>query len=456
MTDIKTYIAENQSRFLDELFGLIRIPSVSPRPENKPFMKIAAGYISELLLKAGVDHSQVYETPGNPVVYGEKITDKTKPTVLVYGHYDVMPADPLDLWTSPPFEPEIRDNRIYARGANDDKGQMFMHIKAFEYLAKSKKLNCNVKFMIEGEEEVGSAGLKDFCTKNRELLASDIIIVSDTTMATEDTPSITNGLRGICSFEVEVTGPDRDLHSGHYGGAVMNPVNALSKIIAGLTDHQQKITIPGFYDDVEIISDIEREELKKAPFHIEKFKKSIKIPDVYGETGFTVLERIGMRPALDVNGIWGGYSGEGTKTIIPSKAFAKITIRLVPDQDPDKIAALFEKHIKNTAPAGIKVDVKYLHGGKAYVSPIESKGFVSASLAYEKTFGKKPIPIRSGGSIPIISDFESILGVKSVLMGFGLESDAIHSPNENFRIEYLHKGIETITWFYHYFAGVNS
>ncbi|MFO7658405.1 MAG: dipeptidase [Bacteroidales bacterium] len=456
MTEIKTYIAENQSRFLDELFRLIRIPSVSPKPENKPYMKEAAEYIADLLLKAGVDHSCVYATSGNPVVFGEKTLDATKPTILVYGHYDVMPAEPLDLWTSPPFEPEIRDNRIYARGANDDKGQMFMHIKAFEYLVRTKKLNCNVKFMIEGEEEVGSAGMKEFCINNKKLLSSDIIIVSDTTMATEETPSITNGLRGICSFQVEVTGPDRDLHSGHYGGAVMNPVNALAKIISGLTDNHHKIAIPGFYDDVEIISDIEREELKKAPFDIERFKSSIRIPDVYGEKEYAVLERIGMRPALDVNGIWGGYSGEGTKTIIPSKAFAKITVRLVPHQDPEIIALLFEKHIKNTAPPGVKVSVEYLHGGKAYVSPIESKGFVSAGLAYEKTFGKKPIPIRSGGSIPIISDFESILGVKSILMGFGLESDAIHSPNENFRIDYLHKGIETIIWFYHFFSGKNS
>ena len=447
-TDIKTYIKNNQTRILEELFGLIRIPSVSPKPEHKKDMQLAAEYVADALLKAGAEKSEIILTSGNPVVYGEKIIGSEKPTVLVYGHYDVMPPEPLELWKSNPFEPEVRDNRIYARGANDDKGQLFMHIIAFEYLVKTNSLNCNVKFMIEGEEEVGSDGLKEFCRNNTERLKSDIIIVSDTTMSTDEIPSITVGLRGICGFELEVTGPDRDLHSGHYGGAVLNPVNALSKIIAGLTDEQYRITIPGFYDDIAEISQQERSELKNAPFSTEKFKKSINIKDTTGEPEYSILERIGMRPSLDANGIWGGYMGEGSKTIIPSKAFAKITMRLVPNQDPDKIKIQFDDYIQKITPIGVKSNVKYMHGGAAYVSPINSKGFLAASKAYEKTFGMKPIPIRSGGSIPIIADFEKILGVKSILMGFGLESDAIHSPNENFRLDYFFKGIETITYFY--------
>lgn len=452
MTDIKTYIEEHQSRFLDELFGLLRIPSISPEPQHKNDMHRAAEYICNALLEAGADAARVVSTTGNPVVYGEKTIGRGRPTVLVYGHYDVMPVEPLESWKSSPFEPGIKDGRIWARGANDDKGQLYMHFKAFEYLVRSQTLKCNVKFMIEGEEEIGSESLKEFCAQNKEMLSADIILVSDTSMIAEDIPSITVGLRGICYFELEVTGPNRELHSGLYGGAVVNPANALAKIIAKLTDDQYKVNIPGFYDDVEEIPESERNELNKTPFRLEEFKDSIGISDAAGETGYSTLERIGIRPSLDVNGIWGGYTGEGTKTIIPSKAYAKISTRLVPHQDPEKIRGLFEKYLLQIAPEGINVIVKYLHGGAGYVSPVSSKAYHAASMAYEKVFGKKPIPVRSGGSIPIIAEFERLLGLKSILMGFGLDSDAIHSPNENFRLNVFLKGIETISHFYSFFS----
>jgi acetylornithine deacetylase/succinyl-diaminopimelate desuccinylase-like protein len=452
MTDIKSYIRENQSRFLDELFGLLRIPSVSPEPDHKKDMLRAAEYVMKAILDAGADDAGIFTTKGNPVVFGEKNTGKDRPTILIYGHYDVMPVEPLDLWKSSPFEPEIRDGRIYGRGANDDKGQLFMHIKAFEYMVRSGKLKCNVKFMIEGEEEIGSESLKTFCAQNKEMLSGDIILVSDTSMIDEDIPSITVGLRGICYFEVKVSGPNRELHSGLYGGAVVNPANALAKIITKLTDDQYRINIPGFYDDVEEIPESERNELKKTPFRLEEFKESIGLTDTAGETGYSTLERIGIRPSLDVNGIWGGYTGDGTKTIIPSDAYAKISTRLVPHQVPEKIRELFEKYLLEIAPSGVIVSVKYLHGGAGYVSPLSSKAYHAASKAYEKAFGKKPLPVRSGGSIPIIAEFEKLLGLKSILMGFGLDSDAIHSPNENFRLNVFYKGIETISYFYDFYC----
>jgi acetylornithine deacetylase/succinyl-diaminopimelate desuccinylase-like protein len=456
MENVKQYIEENKQRFLDELFGLIRIPSVSSLAENKADMHRAAEYWKESLLQAGAERVEIYPTEGNPVVYGEKIVGSGLPTVLVYGHYDVMPVDPIDLWTSPPFEPVIKDGKIFARGADDDKGQAFIQAKAFEAMNRTGSLPCNVKFMLEGEEEIGSPNLGAFCEKYKEMLKADIILVSDTGMIAQDVPSITVGLRGLSYMEVEVTGPSRDLHSGLYGGAVANPANVLAKMIAKLTDEKGRITIPGFYDDVLELTAGEREELGRAPFDIEKYKAAIQIAEVNGEEGFTTLERTGTRPSLDVNGIWGGYTGEGAKTIIPSKASAKISMRLVPNQSHEKINILFEDYFKKIAPPGVTIKVKPLHGGAAYVSPTDSHAYRSASLAYEKVFGKTPVPVRSGGSIPIIALFEKVLGIKSILMGFGLESDAIHSPNENFPLFNFYKGIETIPWFYHYYCEKKS
>mgnify|MGYP001028491045 CR=1 FL=1 len=404
------------------------------------------------ILDAGADAAEIISTEGFPVVYAEKIMGADFPTVLVYGHYDVQPVEPLDLWKSPPFEPEIRDGRIYARGADDDKGQMFMHVKAFEYMNRNNGLPCNVKFMIEGEEEIGSPSLKKFCMTNKEKLAADVILISDTTMLAQDIPSITVGLRGLSYMEVEVTGPNRDLHSGLYGGAVMNPANALAKMIASLTDENNRITIEGFYDDVMEVGTEEREAMARAPFDLEAYKKSIGIPKESGESGFSTTERTGIRPSLDVNGIWGGYTGDGAKTILPSKAFAKISMRLVPHQKSKKIDALFEQHFKTIAPEGVDVKVRSLHGGEGYVSPIDTIAYQAASRACKQTFGKEPIPVRSGGSIPIVSDFEEVLGIKSILMGFGLDSDAIHSPNENYPLFNFYKGIETIPYFYTYFS----
>ena len=456
MDNIKNYINSNRERFLNELMALLRIPSVSADSKYKNDVVKAAEFIKEKLIAAGAEQVQVFPTKGHPIVYGEKIIDKNLPTVLVYGHYDVQPPDPLDLWTSPPFEPVIKDEKIYARGACDDKGQVYMHIKAFEFMMQTKSLPCNVKFMIEGEEEVGSEHLGEFVIQNKNKLKADIILISDTGIIANDVPSITVGLRGLSYVQVEVIGPNRDLHSGVYGGAVANPINILCEMIASLKDENNHITIPGFYDGVEELSKQERSEMNKAPFDIEDFKKDLNISEVHGEKGFTTIERTSIRPTLDVNGIWGGYTGEGSKTVLPSKAFAKISMRLVPNQSLDKITELFKKHFESMAPRSVKVKVIPHHGGEPVVTPTDSIAYKAASMAMEKTFGKKPIPTRSGGSIPIVALFEKELGLKSVLMGFGLDSDAIHSPNEHYGIFNYLKGIETIPWFYKYFTELKS
>jgi len=452
MENLKSYIEEHKDRFLEELYGLIRIPSISSQSEHKEDMLKAAEYWKDTLLKAGADKVDILPTDGNPVVYGEKIIDNNLPTVLIYAHYDVMPVDPLDLWDSPPFEPEIRDGKIFARGADDDKGQSFMHAKAFEYMVKTDNLPCNVKFMFEGEEEIGSPSLGKWCAENKEMVMADIILVSDTGMIARDIPSITTGLRGLSYWEVEVTGPNRDLHSGLFGGGVANPINVLSKMIAGVTDEKGQITIPGFYDDVLVVSDEERAMLGKAPFDVEEYKKAIDVAELAGEEGYTTMERTGIRPSFDVCGIWGGYTGEGAKTVLPSTAHAKISTRLVPNQDNEKISVKFKEYFESIAPASVKVEVTFLHGGQGYVCPIDLPAYKAAEKAYEKVYGKTPVPVRSGGSIPIISTFEEVLGIKSVLMGFGLESDAIHSPNENYPLIQFFNGIETIPYFYKYFA----
>ncbi len=451
MQQVQDYIQQHKDRFLEELFELIRIPTISSLPEHNEDMVTGAEKVKECLLSAGAEKAEVYKTKGHPIVYGEKIIDSAKPTVLIYGHYDVQPVDPIDLWKSPPFEPEIRDGKIYARGADDDKGQMFMQVKAFEALVKTGNLNCNVKFMIEGEEEAGSGSLPAFCAEYNDMLTADVILISDTGMIAQDIPSITTGLRGLAYMQVNVTGPNRDLHSGIFGGAVGNPANILAQMIAQLTDENNHVTIPGFYDDVIEVSPEERAEMGKAPFSLDAYKEALDIEDVHGEASYTSPERTGIRPSLDVNGIWSGFTGDGAKTVLPSKAHAKISMRLVPAQDPEKIAKLFERHIKTIAPKSVKVEVEYLHGGEGYVSPIDIPGYRAAERAYEITFGKKPIPVRSGGSIPIVSMFEKVLGIKSILMGFGLESDAIHSPNENYPLFNFYKGIETIPYFYQYF-----
>ena len=448
----QTYLENNRERFLEELFEILRIPSISAQSDHKPDMQRCAEALAASLVKAGADHAEVYPTEGNPVVFGEKIIDPKLPTILVYGHYDVMPVDPRELWNTAPFEPVIKDGRIWARGADDDKGQLFMHVKAFETMCATDTLTCNVKFMLEGEEEIGSPSLYGFCRENKEMLAADLILVSDTSMIGAEVPSITCGLRGLTYMQVEVTGPNRDLHSGHFGGAVANPANVLTRLVASLVDENGHITIPHFYDDVRVLSDDERRAFNSAPFDIEAYKRSLEIGDVEGESGFTTMERTGIRPSLDVNGIWSGYTGEGTKTVIPSKAYAKISMRLVPNQDFRKIAELFEKHFRNIAPASVKVDVKFLHGGAPYVSPTDMPAYKAAERAMEEVLGKRPLPYYSGGSIPIISGFEQILGIKSLLLGFGLEEDAIHSPNENYRVEQFYKGIETILKFYKYFV----
>ena len=455
MEHIEKYITENKERFLDELFGLIRIPSISSSTANKPDMYRAAEYWKKTLLEAGADRAEVYESDGNPVTYGEKIIDPAKPTVLIYAHMDVMPVDPLNLWVSPPFEPEIRDGKIWARGANDDKGQSFMHAKAFELMVKTNTLPCNVKFMIEGEEEIGSPNLGKWCEQHKEMLKADIILVSDTTMITPDTPSVTTGLRGLAYWQVEVTGPNKDLHSGLFGGAVANPINVLAKMIAQMTDENGHITIPGFYDDVVEVSAEERAMLAKAPFDLDNYKKALDIAEVAGEVGYSTTERTGIRPSFDVCGIWGGYMGEGAKTVMPSKAFAKISCRLVPNQDHEKIAILFKEHFESIAPNTVKVEVTYLHGGYGYGCPIDLPAYQAAEKAYVDVYGKRPVPVRSGGSIPIISTFEQVLGIKSILMGFGLDSDAIHSPNENYSLEQFFNGIRTIPLFYKYFAEIS-
>jgi len=462
MKSAKSYIEGNKQRFIDELFTLLKIPSISANSNHKNDMFKMAEAVKESLEKAGCDIAEICETPGYPIVYGEKIIDKDLPTILVYGHYDVQPPDPLDLWNSPPFEPIIKktelhpDGAIYARGSSDDKGQMYMHVKALEYMTNTGQLPCNVKFMIEGEEEVGSESLGWFVGKNQEKLSNDIILISDTGMIANDVPSITTGLRGLSYVEVEVTGPNRDLHSGLYGGAVANPINILTKMIASLHDENNRITIPGFYDAVEELSLKEREKMAEAPFSKEDYMNALDINDTYGEKGYTTNERNSIRPTLDVNGIWGGYTGEGAKTVIPGKAFAKISMRLVPNQNWEEITELFKNHFESIAPDAVSVKVTPHHGGKAYVTPIDNNGYLAADKAYRETFGKTPIPQRSGGSIPIVALFEEELKSKTILMGFGLDSDAIHSPNEHFGIRNYLKGIETIPQFYYYFTELSK
>jgi acetylornithine deacetylase/succinyl-diaminopimelate desuccinylase-like protein len=453
---MNNYISENKDRFLNELLDMLRIPSVSADPKFKQDVIRTAEFVKERLSEAGADNVELCETAGYPIVYGEKIIDPSLPTVLVYGHYDVQPADPYELWNSPPFEPVIKDGKIYARGACDDKGQMYMHVKAFEVMMQHNALPCNVKFMIEGEEEVGSENLGTFVKSNKEKLAADVILISDTGMLANDTPSITTGLRGMSYMEVEVTGPNRDLHSGLYGGAVANPINILCQMIASLHDENNHITIPGFYDNVTELSQEERAEMGRAPFSLDKYKKALDLSDIHGEEGYTTMERTSIRPTLDVNGIWGGYTGEGAKTVIPSKAFAKISMRLVPNQTSAEITEKFTKHFESIAPASVKVLVKPHHGGEPVVTPTDSVAYKAASKAYEETFGVKPIPVRSGGSIPIVAMFKSELGLDSVLMGFGLDSDAIHSPNENFGVFNYMKGIETIPLLYKYYAEMSK
>ena len=453
MKSALAYIETNKERFVEELFDLLRIPSISAQPSlHKEDMVRCAEWLAASLVKAGADHAQVMPTNGNPVVYAEKIVNPEARTVLVYGHYDVMPVDPREEWLTEPFEPVIKNGRIWGRGADDDKGQLFMHAKAFEAMCATDSLPCNVKFMLEGEEEIGSANLYDFCRENKELLKADIILVSDTSMISMDTPSITCGLRGLTYMEVEVTGPNKDLHSGLFGGAVANPANVLTRLVSSLVDEKGRVTIPHFYDDVRELTPAEREAFNKAPFCLEDYKRSLDIEDVEGEEGYTTIERTGVRPSLDVNGIWGGYTGEGTKTVIPSKASAKISMRLVPNQDFEKIGELFKAHFEAIAPKSVKVDVRFLHGGAPYVAPTDMAAYKAAEKAIVDTFGKKPLPFYSGGSIPIISGFEQILGIKSLLIGFGLAEDAIHSPNESFGLNQFYKGIETIPLFYKYFA----
>jgi len=462
MQNIKSYIEEHKGRFLNELIELLKIPSISADSSYKNDVLNTARCIKLSLENAGCDLVEIYETDGYPIVYGEKIVHTNLPTVLVYGHYDVQPPDPLDLWDSPPFQPIIKttdlhpEGAIFARGACDDKGQLYMHVKALEFMISTNQLPCNVKFMIEGEEEVGSSNLATFVKKNQKLLKNDIILISDTGMIAKDTPSITTGLRGLSYVEVEVTGPNRDLHSGLYGGAVANPINILTKMIASLHDENNYITIPGFYNNVEKLSKDERVEMGKAPFNLDAYKETLDIEDVYGEAGYTTNERNSIRPTLDVNGIWGGYTGEGAKTVIPSKAYAKISMRLVPNQNWIEITELFTTHFENIAPKSVKVNVTPHHGGQGYVTPINNIGYKAASKAYQKTFGKAPIPQRGGGSIPIVSLFEEELNSKTILMGFGLDSDAIHSPNEHFGIWNYLKGIETIPYFYQYFSELSK
>lgn len=455
---IQTYLNSNKDRFLNELLDLLKIPSISARPEHKSDMEKTAEAVKQRLIEAGADKVEICQTKGYPVVYGEKMIDPAKPTVIVYGHYDVQPADPLDLWDSPPFEPVIKktevhpEGAIFARGSCDDKGQMYMHVKAFETMMKTNTLPCNVKFMIEGEEEVGSPNLGSWIIANKEKLKGDIILISDTSIIANDIPSIDAGLRGLAYMEVEVVGPNRDLHSGVYGGAVANPINILCKLIASCHDENNHITVPGFYEKVQELSDAERTEMAKAPFELDAFKKDLNIDEERGEKGYSTNERTGIRPTLDVNGIWGGYTGEGAKTVLPSKAFAKISMRLVPNQNSTEISNLFIKHFETIAPKSVKVKVTAHHGGEPVVVPTDSKGFLAASKAMEETYGKKPVPTRSGGSIPIVALFKKELGLDSILFGFGLDSDGLHSPNEHYGLFNYYKGIETIPLFYKYFT----
>ena len=452
MQALDTYIKNNEARFLEELMDLLRIPSVSADPKFKADVARCAEAVKQRMVEAGLEKVEVCPTAGHPIVYGERIVDPAKPTVLVYGHYDVQPADPLELWHSGPFEPVVKDGMIYARGSADDKGQFYMHVKAIETMMKNGGLPCNVKVMIEGEEEVGSDNLGVFVKANKERLKADVVLISDTAMIANDVPSINTGLRGLSYVEVEVTGPNRDLHSGVYGGAVSNPINALCEMIASLHDKDRRITIPGFYDAVKELSKAERDALAEAPFNEAEYKKDLDIKEVRGEKGYTTEERSSIRPTLDVNGIWGGYIGEGAKTVLPSKAFAKISMRLVPDQKSDAITKLFKDHFEKIAPPGVKVEVRPHHGGEAAVTPIDSPAYQAASKAMEETFGKKPIPTRGGGSIPIVALFEAELGLKTVLFGFGLDSDNIHSPNEKYGVFNYLQGIKTIPRFFHHYA----
>ena len=462
MKDFKNYIQKNKNRFINELFELLRIPSVSAKSEHDQDIRSAAELIKKHFIKLSLDNCEICETDGHPIVYGEKIINKELPTILVYGHYDVQPVDPINLWDQDPFNPYIKkteihpEGAIFARGACDDKGQMFMHLKALEVMIENGDLPCNVKFMIEGEEEVGSDNLELFVKHNKEKLSNDIILVSDTGMISKTIPSITTGLRGLSYMEVELTGPNRDLHSGHYGGTVANPINILSKIITELHDSNNKITIPGFYDNVIEVSEIDRKKMNSTPFNINEFKNSIGLKKEHGELGYSTIERQSIRPALDVNGIWGGYTEEGAKTVLPSKAFAKISMRLVPGQNWKRINDLFAEHIKNVAPDTVSVKVTEHHGGQPYVAPTNTIGFEAASKAYEDVFNKKPIATRDGGSIPIIALFEQELNSKTILMGFGLDSDAIHSPNEHYGVSNFLQGIETISKFYYYFADLSK
>lgn len=456
MQNIRKYVNDNKQRFLDELFELLRFPSVSADPKYKDEMLKTAEFVADKLKIAGADLVEICPTAGYPIVYGEKILDVTLPTVLVYGHYDVQPPDPLELWKTPPFEPTIRDEKIYARGSCDDKGQFYMHVKAFELMMSTNTLPCNIKFMIEGEEEVGSSNLAIFVSNNKEKLKADVVLISDTSMISLEYPSLETGLRGLSYVEVEVCGPDRDLHSGVYGGAVGNPATILAKLIASLHDENNHITIPGFYDDVLELSAQEREMLNKAPYNENEYKIDLKVDELWGEKGYTTLERTGTRPTLEVNGIWGGYIGEGAKTVLPSKAFAKISMRLVPNQQSDKITKLFKEHFENIAPKSVKVKVTPHHGGEPVVTPTDSIAYKAAQKAIFESFGKEPIPTRGGGSIPIVALFEKELGIKTVLMGFGLDSDNLHSPNEKFDIANFYKGIETIPLFHKYFAELSK
>lgn len=448
---MKQYIQNNQDRFFEELFSLLRIPSVSSKEVHRPDMSRCAERLCELLLEAGADCAQVCPTEGHPVVFGSRIVDPSFKTVLVYGHYDVQPVEPLELWKSNPFEPEIRDGAIYARGANDDKGQLFMHIKAFEFLVREGKLRHNVKFIFEGEEEIGSPSLAKWATENKEKLSADIILVSDTTMISETVPSINCGMRGLSYVEVKVTGPDKDLHSGHYGGAVANPINVLCDMISSLIDKDGRITVKGFYDDVVELSKEDRAKLARAPFDLDEYMNFLDIRQVKGEKGYTTMERTGIRPCLDVNGIWGGYTGEGAKTVLPSEAHAKISMRLVPNQDSETITRLFEEHFKSIAPDYVKVEVTPHHGGNGFLIPISSEAYQAASKAMTEVYGIEPVPSRGGGSIPILADLQKILGIDPLLMGFGLERDTIHSPNESYLLKQLFSGMEAIALFYKYY-----
>lgn len=452
MQEIRKYVSENKQRFLDELFELLRFPSVSADPKYKGDVIKTAEFVAEKLKAAGAEKVEICTTAGYPIVYGEKLVDKSVPTVLVYGHYDVQPPDPLELWKTPPFEPTVRDEKIYARGACDDKGQFYMHVKAFELMMQTGALPCNVKFMIEGEEEVGSANLGVFVAENKERLKADVVLISDTSMISLEHPSLETGLRGLSYVEVEVTGPNRDLHSGVYGGAVANPATILAKLIASMHDENNHITIPGFYDKVVELSSKERDDLNKAPYDESEYKEDLGVEELWGEKGYSTLERTGTRPTLEVNGIWGGYIGEGAKTVLPSKAFAKISMRLVPNQSSDEITQLFQNYFEKIAPKSVKVKVSPHHGGEPVVTPTDSIAYKAAQKAILESFGKEPIPTRGGGSIPIVALFEKELGIKTVLMGFGLDSDNLHSPNEKFDIANFYKGIETIPLFHKYFA----